>query len=118
MREAHEHDVELVKTKSHATEALHFLEQIFNQMPTFVFVPVKNPRLFRGFSRRNNHFGALLAQPVGQRVGVVAFVSQHGPRLKPVDKGLRLRAIVFLACRQDEFQGISQSVANRMDFRA
>ena len=97
--------------------AFHFEEKILNQMSLIVIVLINLMLNIIFDSAGDNHDPASFFNPFHKLLAIVSLVgnNQFPSQIKVRQKVLSKANIIAVATGQDEFQGISQSIRNRVD---
>ena len=94
---------------------LDFVDEALDEMTLLVAMLVMGDRLRSGCERGDHRLGAE-GEKSSELVGVVSLVGDDMGGDKSVDQGFGLRAVVDLAGRRDQAQGIAQSIDGDVDF--
>ena len=96
---------------------LDLVDEAFNQVPFTIQVLIIFSLLKAILFWRNHSLDAFGCERFDQCVRVVALISNQCLRLKAFNQGSRLRAVVMLACGQDEAQRIAKCINGYMNLR-
>ena len=93
-------------------------EEVFDQMPFLIDMPVVLPGLVVVFAGRNHRRGTACAHCSHESVGVVALVCSHGTHGLVRQQRLYLRDVRRLPTGEHKVQRIAQGIGQRMDLGA
>ena len=97
---------------------LDFVDEPLDQISLFVEVLVVRDSSRAGAVRRDNGLSASVCDGGSKAIGVVALVCEQVFKGKTVDQTFCLADIGDLAGRQDEADGVAESVDGNADLRA
>ena len=109
----------LVVAGCYGSELLEFSEEIFDQMASFVDLPVELPwDLSVGFGRNDGELAGRREGGKDPLVGIIRLVREERVRLHAREQRVGSEQIMGLARREVEADRIAQSINQSMDFGA
>lgn len=108
---------QLVEARCYRPVVLDLIEEALNEVALAVECEVAVADLFSVGLRRNDRRDVARFEPLDERVGVVALVSNHGVGREVFEQRLGLRYIVNLPRRERERDWIAERIDGRVDFR-
>src|SRR5262245_50327909 len=108
---------QLVEACCHRPVVLDLIEEALNEVALAVECEVAVADFFSVGLRRNDRRDVARFEPLEERVGVVALVSNHGVGREVFEQRLGLRYIVNLPGRERERDWIAERIDGGVDFR-